>query len=470
LGTASQRLVDAKQLIADKNWPAALSALTAIIDEKSFRKLDRGFQYEVLELAGQTALFHGPPRLGYDYLLRVTAMPQATVDDWYGRLRAADITRNKADSVRSLTIVVQRWPDRVGQLNGDSVLLVVREAKEIGHAMVIPLLQALYDAHWKLKWGIEPSALWRDLALDLLERRQINQASSVAAHVTDPYVLITMRADRRFDAVVAANPPQFDIASAAERELKALQEASDRAPRSLELKWRVVRALLICQHYEGAMAAADDVLLDIQSTNFPEKLYDDFADQESTFLNYRAYALERLGRWDEAVAQMSAASLLHEKYSGNIDQILDLGELYCALRRPNEALSAIGRLVAATNAHGSMEVEIVRLEAAVQLGDSKQVDHSLAYMRAHRADAPSTYERALLIAGHLDAAAKELIRQLSDKDLRQDALLRVQVLAPWPDTPWKLEIVARRRIVAKRPDVQTVVQKVGRAESFPVGG
>jgi beta-barrel assembly-enhancing protease len=468
-GIAFQHLADASQLIADRNWPKALAVLQAIVDAKSFSKLDRDSQYKILTISGKTALNHGPPQLAYGYLVRVTSMPQADFDDWFARLRAAEILGNNADTVGTLTIVLRRWPDRVRYLNDDWIFHIIGEAKELGSGAALPLLQSLYEAHWKQKWDIEPSALWRDLALDLVERGQSSEASAVAAHVTDPYILIAMRTDRRFDALVAATPGRFDIVAAADRAIEALQAASEGAPRSLELKWRVIKALMTRQHYDAALAASDSVLLDIRSTNAPEKLYEDFADQRSMFLEFRATALERLERWDEAVAQMSAASTLHEKYSGNVDQIIDLGVLYCELGRPNDGLSAIGRLIAKTSAFGTMLLEDVRLDAAVQLGDSKQVARSLDYMRAHRADAPSAYEDALVIANQVDRAAAELIRQLLDKDQRQQALLSVQVFLPAPDTPRDMELEARRRAMINRRDVQAAIKKVGRVESYGVG-
>jgi hypothetical protein len=465
---ASQQLADARQLLADKDWPKALSALRSIIDSKSFSKLDSDIQYQVLMISGRTALDHGPPALAFGYLVRVTSMRQATDSDWYERLRAAGKLENKAATVSALTVLVQRWPDRARQLNDDYILRMLKVAKQLGDGSALPLLQSLYDAHWKQKWEIEPSSSWRDLALGLLEKGQFSRANAVAAHVTDPYVLIAMRADRRFDALVAANPAQFDIVAAADRAIEVFQAASEAAPRSLELKWRLVGALLSRRHYEAALAASDSVLFDIRATNFPERLYDDFADQRSTFLELRATALQRLERWDEAVAQMSAASLLHEKYSGNVDQIINLGILYCSLERPNDGLSAIAKLAAKTSAFGDMHLEYVRLDAAIQMRDTKQVTQSLNYMRAHRADAPYMYEYALLTAIHLGPAATELIRQLLDKDERQGALLGVQIFAPTPDTSRDIEIEARRRAVINRPDVQAAIQKVGRVDSYPL--
>jgi beta-barrel assembly-enhancing protease len=463
---ASQQLTDANQLLADKDWPKALSALESLVDSKSFSELNDDFRYRVLVIAGRTALDHGSPQLAYKYLVRVTSMHQATDTDWYARLRAADKLENKPGTIGALTVLIQRWPDGARRLNDDYVLHMVRVAEQLRDGSALPLLQGLYDAHWKQKWDIEPSSPWRDLSLGLLEKGQFRQANAVAAHVTDPYILIAMRADRRFDAVVAVNPAQFDIVAAADRAIEVFQAASETTPRSLELKWRLIAALLSRQHYNAALAASDSVLSDIRSTNFPERLFEDFADQRSTFLEFRATALERLEGWDEAIAQLSAASLLPEKYGGNVDQIINLGALYCELGRPNDCLSAIGKLTAKTSAFGDMHLEDVRLDAAIQLGDAKQVNRSLNYMRAHRADAPQSYEDAVLTANQVDRAAAELIRELLDKYERQGALLSVQIFAPTPDTLRNRELESRRRAMINRPDVQAAIQKVGRVESY----
>jgi len=79
------------------------------------------------------------------------------------------------------------------------------------------LLQALYDAQWKLPGDVEPSAAWRDLMLRLLEKGRVSEAGEVVSRVTDVYVLIAMRSDRRFDQIVEANAARFDIGAAADR-------------------------------------------------------------------------------------------------------------------------------------------------------------------------------------------------------------------------------------------------------------
>jgi hypothetical protein len=463
---ASRQLDEAMNLVAEKNWPEAVVALRSIIEAKTFGNLPGEFKYRTLSTAGRVAFYHGPPQLGYDYLGRVIAMPQADFGDWLQRLRAAAQLGDEADSVSTLTVIMQRWPDRGRSLNPDYILKVANEAKQLPRVAAFALLQALYGAHWKLKWDIEPSATWRDLALLLLEKHRLTDAGDVAAHVTDVYVLIAMRADRHFDAVVAANPAQFDIEAAAEREFQGFEAAAEKAPHSLELKSHVIDALLRQQHYEAALAASDAILLDIRSTNFPRNLYEDYDEQAPWFLNYRDITLERVGRWDEALAQLMDASLMYENHESNVSQLINLGYLYCELRRPDDALAAIGRLAARTSADGTMQLEEVRLEAAEQLGDTKQVERSLQYLRIHRADAPAVYENGLIAVNQPERAAHELIARLLDPDRRQDALLEVQTFATAPGTPQDMELEARQRAMIARPEVQAAIRKVGRVASY----
>ncbi|MGB6310525.1 MAG: hypothetical protein WBF89_22310 [Steroidobacteraceae bacterium] len=452
--------------IAEKNWPQALAALRSIIDSKTFGSLPLDVQYRALSTAGRVALYHGPPKLAYVYLGRVTAMPQADYDDWLRRLQTAYKLGNEEDSVATLAVLMRRWPDRAGKLDSDYIRKVANDSQRLSSDAALALLQALYDAHWKLQWGIEPSPIWRDLALLLIESNRLTEANDVAGHVTNAYVLIAMRADRRFDAVATVNPALLDIEAAAQREFETLQRQAEKLPQSLELKSQVINALLNQQHYEAALAASDSILLDIRSTNFPGKLFQDFDQQQSWFLNLRSIALQRVGRWDEAVAQLTAASLLTEKYSGNVDQLIYLGDLYCSLGRPKDALSAIASMVAATSPYGAMEMESVRTDAAYQLGDFKQAERSLGYLRTHRADAPGAYEDALISVNQLDRAAQELVAELLDTAQRQDALLSIQSFAPTPGTTRDMELDARRRAVIARPDVQAVIRKVGRVESY----
>jgi tetratricopeptide (TPR) repeat protein len=470
---SAQQVDDAMKLVADKNWPQALMALQSISEAKSFTSLSDDTQYRVLKTASNTALYHGTPELAHQYSVRLVSMRQADFDDWQDRVRAAGKLNDKVDGISSLTVMVLRWPDRFApssdsaSLNG-YVRQVIKLAPQRPRVSVFPLLMALYNAHWKLDWGIEPSDAWRDLALLLAQNGRFAEAVDVAHHVNDVYDLIAMRADRRFDAVVAAIPAQFDIQAAANRGLLDFQDATERSPQSLELRIGVIRSLIRLRRYEAALAASDSILSDIKSTNYPERLYSDFSDTAPWFLHTRAIALERLGRWDEAISQLSVASLMTGKKYGNVDQLLALAGDYCGLGRPNDALATINRISAKTSAAGQMLLEVEQLDAAVQLGDSKRASRSLEYLKSHRTDRPPMYLMALIEMNQLDGAAQELIRQLRDENERREALLGAQDFPLHPLAARDMRLEAERRALISRPDVRRAIDKVGRVESYPL--
>jgi len=458
------------QLVADKNWPQANLALQAIIRARTFRRLPEDVQYRTLRTAEQVAVQHGSARDHYDYFVRTTALPQATFDDWRDRLAAADRMGNKAEVAHCLTVLVQRWPDQAVKFNPDRIQRTLHDAESVSREAAFSLSRALYDAHWKLKGDLEPSGAWRALTLLLLEKVRLADAIEVSGHVTAVYDLIAMRVDRRFDAVVAANPAHFDIVAATDREMQALQAASEGTPDSLELKSNVIEALLSRQHYEAALAASDAVLLDIRSTNFTSQLFKDYDDHASWFFDLRSIALERVGRWDEAVTQLEAASQLKVRSGRNINQLINLGDLYCDFGRPKDALAALDRVGSQTSALGAMEVESVRLDAASQLGDAAQVARSLSYLHSHRADAPIAYVFGLSLVNDFDRAAEALIAQLADKNQRQDALSSVQDWAAPPGPPGERHKDIQWQTLIARRDVQAAIHRVGRVESYRLEG
>lgn len=438
-----------------------LTALRERIAAPTFNALPGDTQYRDLLTAGKLALALGQQRRGYDFIVRAADMPEASWDVRLLQVQVAFKLGLKAEAMNGTKLLVQRWPDQVAALPAGLLDAILRESVQVPHTTYISLLQALYAMHWKLKWEIEPSTAWRDLVQLLLEKGSLSEAIDVAAHVSNPYVLIGMRADRRFDAVIKALPADFDIEAAAARELKAFESASDRAPHSLELKSRVIVELGNQLHYAAMLAESDSVLSAIRSTNFPEKLFVDYYEQYEGLLNLRAIALERERQMEAAAAQFKAAAV-----GNNTNQLINLAEFYCDLGRPADALDPIRRVRGDTSPYGAMVLESVRLEAAVQLGDRGQITASLQFLQRHAADAPGAYLDGLLSANQIDRAALVLVGQLLDLDQRQEALTRVQDYALPPQTPREMEITSRWREVLARKEVQAAINRVGRVESY----
>ncbi len=463
--SASERLAGALELISKKQFDEGLPALIAVIDARSFASLSSDEQYRALDKAGQVEVGFERWALARGYTIRAAAMPRATARDQLRLIAIEWHLHDDAAVVDALTTLARRWPDHLGEIDEDYFTDVLRTANQLPHGARRALLQALYDAGWKPKGGIEPSASWRDLALLLIGEGKLDAAADVAARITDPQVLVDMRADRRFDAIVAAHPERFDVNAAALREIKALQ-ARDAEAKSLRVKTRLMAALMRRQHAPAALAIADEAISGIRATNYPERLYVDYLSEYAGLLSERAFALMDLALWDEALDQLTAAAREFEHDRDNVGGAIDLAAFECDLGRPAEARSVLAQLTGALSAFGFMQMEIVRLDAATQEGDAAQVERSLHYVRAHRSDAPFTYLSALIVADQLDRAAQELRRQLAGLETRQQALDSVQTYLPEPGTSRQLLMRMRWQSVIARGDVQAAIVRVGRVESY----
>ena len=463
--SASRQLADALELISKKQFDEGLPALTAVIDARSFATLSSDEQYRALEEAGQIEVGFQRWAVARRYAARAAAMPQATGND---QLRLIAVTwhlHDEAAVAEALTMLAKRWPDRLGEIDEDYLASVLRTANRLPRGTGLALLQALYDAHWKPKGGVEPSDSWRDLVLLLIEERKAAEAGDVAARITDPQVLVDMRADRRFDSVVAAHPGRFDVNAAAVREIESLQ-AKDAEAKSLRVKTLLMAALMRRQHAAAALAIADEAVAAILETNYPERLYVDYLSEYAALLSERAFALMDLGHWNEAADQLTAATREFEHGHDNVGAAIDLAAFECDLGRPKEARSVLAQLTGTLSPYGSMQMESVRLDAATQEGDAAQIERSLHYLHAHRSDAPFAYLSALVVADQLNRAAQELRGQLAGRDTRQQALESAQTYLSEPGTLRQLEMRARWQSVIARLDVQAAIARVGRVDSY----
>lgn len=466
---AIAQIDESLKLVADHHFAEAEAVIQPVIHAKHFDRLPSAEQYRALLTAARLGFTLKEPKLEYESRVRLLALPEATSEDRLSRVNAAARLGDIREVVISLTELVTRNPERLTAADERFVFRVLRDGtKELPHGSTLPLSQALYAAHWKLKWDQEPSSVWQELALLLLEKNRLAEAIEVSRRVIDEYDVISMRADRRFDAITAASPAQFDVEAALKRNLEHYQSAAERAPKSLRPKTAVIDLLMEQQHYGAALAAADGVVVEIRMHSDAKQWYDDFDEQYAWILDSRSRALTRLGRWEEGLDQLAAASWVVDKNGQNVSQVINLAELYADLGKPKEALGSLIRLGTDISSYGRMQEAAVRLDAAVQLGDTEQTDKWLGFIKEHRADAPRTYEAALLLTSDVESAAKSLIGRLEDQDLRSAALLGVQDYAVPVLTPRQAELEKRRRALIERLDVQAEILKVGRFERYRI--
>jgi len=464
VGAAKTTLAEAIAAVQRGELQSGQTRLRALISAADFSGLSGDDQHLALVTAAALAVQLSDLTEAKALLRRSTAMEQATAQECEERIDIAFQTRDAPEAIRSLTVLARRWPQALGDLNELYIDRLLWRETSPDVETRLDLLDALHRARWvPLAFSLSP--LWRDLTLLLLERKRFDRAREVAADITEPRSLISMRVDKRFDPVVSANPERFDIAKAQGEETRQLKEAAARSPRSLAVVERLLRSLSRAGRYAEAVQLADAAIR--EATSVGATAYDDADTFLSWIMYQRAHALQGLGRWQEAVNQLADAQLEGDLVS----QAINLGTLYCELDRPYDALNVIAH-VTQVSPYGRMQLEAVRLAAAVELNDVEATDRALGFLREHWEDAPATLTWALVETRRTDEAANVLIRRLENPGLREEALLALQDYADKPATARMRELHALWKTMAARADVQAAVAKVGRVEHFdiePVG-
>ncbi|HET7267926.1 MAG TPA: hypothetical protein VFJ15_07440 [Oleiagrimonas sp.] len=465
--TDAAALVDrAFEDVRHGNNKAAGPELDKAIHAPGFAGLPEDVRHQTLFIASLVAWETGQNDKAHDLAVQATAFPQADGTAWMIRFSTAFALKSYDDAAHGLTMFAQRWPEKLDDVVPGAVMQLHYQLQLAHHDAVDRLmLDELFDAGWKMK-GVEPSALWRDLALQHLQRNEVVRATKVALRVTSGQVALSMRVDKRFDAITLAHPEAFDVDRLIAAEIAAAQAQIKAHPDQLQPVTDLQELYLLTGQYPAVLSISDEAVARAEKREGP-KSYTDFSDRYNWILDNRSRAFKRRGQWDKAVATEVLAARLPEQGGINVSQSINLGELYAELDQPDKAATAIIQLGDLTPI-GKMQLEGVKLRIAVDRHDEAAASAAMAYLRAHRAEEPDTLQDALLLRGKLDEAAALLIERLENPKWRSDALVELQHYADVARTPMEKTLHDRRNTVAARPDVQVALQKVGRIETFAI--
>ncbi|HEY2345161.1 MAG TPA: hypothetical protein VGH80_04675 [Xanthomonadaceae bacterium] len=460
-------LREAFVLTASGKTSEAAAAFDRAIASEGFAQIPEAHRYTSLQMAGETHEALHDPAKAHALFVRSSESSEAESRAWNFRLRSADETGDSADGMHCMTVIAQHWPGDLEQVPGQMIWRIQTSLGEGAEADALrfDLFDALYKAHWKDK-EMNPSPAWRELARILLVRADLARARQVAASVDDTRVALSMRVDKRFDAITKDNPA-FDIDRLAAANLDKARAEAARDPESLFARTRLISSLMDLTRYDEALRVADDTIAMTANGSGPKR-FRDFNEHYNWILNGRERALFRLGRVDEAVSELERAARAPEYGGVNVSQAINLAELYIELGRANDALATVAKVGDRISPFGRMQMEFVKLWAAVQLHDAKAVDQHMDYLRAHRADSKETWADALALDGKDDEAAGELIDQLRSEYWRSKALEDLQYYAEIRRLPREATLIEQWRRIEARADVREAIAKVGRVETFRI--
>ena len=460
---AEQQLEKASRLAQGGQLEKTDETLKALLASNGFQALSALQQHAAFYLAGAVA-FESDAARALDLLRRSTALEGAGPGDWNLRLLAAERAQDHLDAALSLTTLAERWPENVGEIETRVTGPAVREAPKTGDTRY-KLLSALLKANYAPD-AFDPSNWWRDLALLQLEHGDRAAAEKTLVKLTSPSALISVRADNRFAPIRSV--VTLDIPEAIERETQNSRDAVKKHPTKLLLVVQLMADLRQGLHFTEMIQIADEAINAMNGAQGP-KVYDDYRTYRVWLLDGRSEALFSLGKWDEAAAQLVAARQLPESGSVNVSQTINLASQYNDVGKPTEALATLGLLSDENiSPYGRMQAAIERLASADQTGDATEAQKQLQFLREHREDSVSTYQRALISANRQDEAAELLISRLQDPDQRIDALLEVQNYKEHLLGQRAAEWSRRWNTVKNRTDVRSAISKVGNVADYPM--
>lgn len=439
------------------------AAFTKLLASPGFDGLSAPQRHAALLVAGAVAMDKGDNPRALDLLKRACGTEQAGAPDWKLRVYAAQRAQDFVDAGYALATLARRWPETLKSIDFRVIGHVLHGLPDAGTSRY-ELLSALQDARYS-RQTIDLTRWWRDLALLQLERGDSDKARATTAQVTDPYSLISMRADNRFATVRQYLP---DINTDVAQQIRAMRGVIAGKPDELEPVLQLGELLLTSSRFDEALQLMDGVIATVNGPKGP-KAYVDYDTMYAWILDTRSRALLCLGRWDEAVAQLLSATHLPEVQGDNVSQVINLADLYNDLGRPRDARAALSALRSTDMSPiGRMQETIELIASADELGDQAEVERQLAYARDHRDDSPAGYEQALISANRLDEAARVLIGRLQDPSERIDALMQVQDYKAYPLPSRAQKIRLRWQSVVQRPDVRAAIDRVGNVGSYPM--
>jgi tetratricopeptide (TPR) repeat protein len=147
--------------------------------------------------------------------------------------------------------------------------------------------------------------------------------------------------DRRFDAIVQAEPGAFDVAAASQAECRKLRHEMTANPTRLGPVVQYMYSLFTVGEYAEVISLGDRILAQNAKAPKDKPAFDDVADKLNWIYDLKSQALRGLGRWDEALTIQEEARRQRETSTDKVSQAINLGGSYLLRQRPEDALKSL---------------------------------------------------------------------------------------------------------------------------------
>jgi tetratricopeptide (TPR) repeat protein len=469
---ASSIIEQAEQARLQAQYQEAGDAIEQVLTMPQFVELDASLQLQAFLTGGLAAFAREDFLSTHEFMVLVTGFPDATAEHWLLRAESANSLEAWPDEANSLAMVARQWPDALAALHPSTVTRAAFRVNRDGNHRreQLELLNALFAANFTLQLGLQPDPLWLELVLDALDRNDLPRAREISKRIQNTETLVEMRIDRRFDALVKAEPKVFDIKAALNFQRKHLAKQVADNPRSLTARMQYCYTLLEAGQFKEVLALANEAIARVAAPPADAPAFDDIDEKLEWMYSHKAVSLRAMGRWEESLAIMEQGLRNPEDGTLNASQAINLGDYYVTYGMPQKALDTLEGIdwARSLSPFGRMQLQHVRYRAYRELGNTQEADAAFAYLREHRGDAEGTWQQAMVDAGDLDGAAALYISRLRDPNKRVAALGEAQDYRSLPRRVTQGRASNRWETVLKRKDVAAAIDAVGRREKIPL--
>jgi beta-barrel assembly-enhancing protease len=451
--------------IASGRYRHADRILTDMINRRDFPTLAPARQIEALNLAAMAASRMDDQARAHALTIRATEVAPFNGSAWVLRFSVARLADDLDDALICLIVIARNMPGSLARIDTSQISPVLietlRQKADLEDAYL--LLDALDFVEGGDDTGRIADWVWADFAALLLERDEHERAAAVAGRVSEPHLLVAMRADRRFADIVAAAPERFDVARALEARIARMRVAFERDPTDVRAILDYADALHTAWRTDEALAVVDTALSEIDRGRRYANRYSN-RDMLRWLLDLRGAVLETLERHEEAyVARGRAVDISR---TDSISHRVNFANHLVRRGEHERALATLPSEGEPASAYGRMQIASIRFRAARAIDDSSTAGEALDYLKAHGNDAPFTLVGALIEAGEVQDAIALFVRHLEHPVMRASALLYVQQFEnPFQESDQAIETTAIAEFF-RHPSVRSAVERYGHVETY----
>ncbi len=455
---------EAIRLRQAKDWKACVKHVRAVIGASDFAGLNKKFRNSTYYLALSCSLDAGDLAASQAFAVQATLEDDASAEMW--RLRGEVEMRNVSQptaAVIGLEAMAARAPDALNGLPQKLIYEYYNRVKKGPDASLRRRTLEVFaaKAYQPHEIGGTADHFRSELAKLRAAEGDRTGASTLIATIAQPIVLLELSLDPRTRSLI---PDDFNFRAVTERELAHRRDVAASHPASLVAVIEVANALRMLGRYEEALAG----LAAASPEGAAADTFTDHDKQLNWWWDAVAFANANLGRYDAALAAFQQGITVIERGGANVSQLINLAIVQMNFGRDVDAIATLApmREGKGTSPYGALLMISARGCARFRVGDKVGSDADYTYAKMHEQDAPGTLTSLALCRNDLDEAAASLVRRLDHMEQRIEALVTVSDFDPPPAAFPKQVEDERLALVKARPEVKAAIARAGGARRF----